>query len=200
MSDGTKARIAVHFANELRIYREQADMNREELAEKVDCSAAIIAALEAGERLPTDDLCARVDEVLATGGALGRLCPLVRDEQRVNVRHGRMLGGDTDHACTELPEPLDGGPSRQEVGEVIGALPRMFALVGRGCADMVGNGPWPWTVDAHGVCYGCRVWTWPPRGTVGDGAAWSSVAEAARAHAALVVWADGGVEDPADFY
>ncbi len=55
-------------------------LTQEELAQQVFCSGALVSMIETGKRAPNKDFTRRCDEVLATGGALMRLWPLLTRE------------------------------------------------------------------------------------------------------------------------
>jgi transcriptional regulator with XRE-family HTH domain len=69
----------VAFAEELRAYREQAGMSREELAAKVNYSPSLIAMIETGKRTPSRKLAKLLDEVFGTPGTFVRHEKRLRD-------------------------------------------------------------------------------------------------------------------------
>jgi transcriptional regulator with XRE-family HTH domain len=67
------------FAEELRAYREQAGMSREELATRVSYSPSLIAMIETGRRSPSRKLAELLDEVFSTPGTFARHEKRLRD-------------------------------------------------------------------------------------------------------------------------
>ncbi|MGY5048497.1 helix-turn-helix domain-containing protein [Streptomyces sp. 900105755] len=65
------------FGELLRHYREAALLTQDALAKQLFCDRSLVARVEAGTRVPQDAFAKRADEVLGTGGALGRLWGLV---------------------------------------------------------------------------------------------------------------------------
>ncbi|MFE7759830.1 Scr1 family TA system antitoxin-like transcriptional regulator [Streptomyces sp. NPDC057438] len=61
------------FGEVLRHYREAALLTQEALAREVPCDRSQVAKVEAGTRVPSDQLAKRCDEVLDTGGVLARI-------------------------------------------------------------------------------------------------------------------------------
>lgn len=68
---------AAIFGELLRHFREAAPLTQEALARQIPCDRSLVARVEAGTRVPQDTFARRTDEVLGTGGALGRLWGLV---------------------------------------------------------------------------------------------------------------------------
>ncbi|MEU6505247.1 helix-turn-helix transcriptional regulator [Streptomyces sp. NPDC046942] len=64
---------AVLFGELLRHYREVAPLTQEALARQIHCDRSLVARVEAGTRVPSEAFAKKCDEVLETGGALGRL-------------------------------------------------------------------------------------------------------------------------------
>ncbi|MFC4504178.1 MULTISPECIES: helix-turn-helix domain-containing protein [Streptomyces] len=64
---------AVLFGELLRHFREGALMTQEALARGIPCDRSLVARVEAGTRVPQEPFAKKCDEVLGTGGALGRL-------------------------------------------------------------------------------------------------------------------------------
>src|SRR2546423_8573957 len=71
-SNGRMVDAARTFGDELRRRRGQAGLTQRELAERVRYSRETVAAVECGRRYATRSLAVRSDEVLGTGGGLGR--------------------------------------------------------------------------------------------------------------------------------
>lgn len=69
------------FGEELRRLRRAHATTQEHLAILVMHSRAVVVAVELGQRWPPRDFARRCDEVLATGGALSRLWPLVEAQR-----------------------------------------------------------------------------------------------------------------------
>jgi transcriptional regulator with XRE-family HTH domain len=67
------------FAAELRAHRAQAGMSRDELAEKVNCSASLVAMIETERRTPSRDFAAGCDQVFGTPGTFARLEERLRE-------------------------------------------------------------------------------------------------------------------------
>ncbi|GAQ66191.1 helix-turn-helix domain-containing protein [Streptomyces scabiei] len=61
------------FGEVLRHYREAALLTQEALAREVPCDRSQVAKVEAGTRVPSEQLAKRCDEVLDTGGVLARI-------------------------------------------------------------------------------------------------------------------------------
>ncbi|MFC4504173.1 MULTISPECIES: helix-turn-helix domain-containing protein [Streptomyces] len=61
------------FGELLRHFREGALMTQEALARGIPCDRSLVARVEAGTRVPQEAFAKKCDEVLGTGGALGRL-------------------------------------------------------------------------------------------------------------------------------
>lgn len=64
---------------ELRYYRKAAELNQQQLAERVNYSLATISSVETARRRPSEDLATRCDDALNTGGALARLLDRLSD-------------------------------------------------------------------------------------------------------------------------
>src|SRR5712691_1979500 len=67
------------FADDLRAYREQAGMTREELGAKINYSASLVAMVETRARTPTRKLAVLCDEVFGTPGTFVRHEKRLRD-------------------------------------------------------------------------------------------------------------------------
>ena len=61
------------YAGELRRARKAAGLTQEQLAEKIQYSASMVAMVESARRAPSHIFSRRCDEVLDTGGLLGRI-------------------------------------------------------------------------------------------------------------------------------
>ncbi|MFJ8085107.1 Scr1 family TA system antitoxin-like transcriptional regulator [Streptomyces sp. NPDC096205] len=64
---------AVLFGELLRHFRESALLTQEALAREIPCDRSYVARVEAGARVPQHAFAKKCDEVLGSGGALGRL-------------------------------------------------------------------------------------------------------------------------------
>ncbi|WP_369234023.1 Scr1 family TA system antitoxin-like transcriptional regulator [Streptomyces sp. R21] len=64
---------AALFGELLRHFREAALLTQEGLAREIPCDRSLVARVEAGTRVPQDTFAKKCDELLGTGGALGRL-------------------------------------------------------------------------------------------------------------------------------
>lgn len=71
------ASVLAFFGAELRRLRTDADMSQEQLAERVNYSAALVGMVETARRMPSRDFAERCDDALGTHGTLARLWPLV---------------------------------------------------------------------------------------------------------------------------
>lgn len=71
------ATVATYFGSELRRCRKAADLTQDELGEAVNYTGALISMVETAKRIPTRHFAESCDHVLATGGALARIWPLV---------------------------------------------------------------------------------------------------------------------------
>lgn len=65
------------FGAELRHWRRLRGLSQNELGLRVFCSGHLIGRIEKAERRASTDLVARLDSALETGGALGRLVPMM---------------------------------------------------------------------------------------------------------------------------
>ncbi|WP_137995211.1 helix-turn-helix domain-containing protein [Streptomyces vilmorinianum] len=70
---GTAATTAGVFGELLRHYREAANLTQDGLARQIPCDRSHVARVEAGTRVPQDTFAKACDELLGTGGVLGRL-------------------------------------------------------------------------------------------------------------------------------
>ncbi|MFE2459547.1 Scr1 family TA system antitoxin-like transcriptional regulator [Streptomyces sp. NPDC059402] len=70
---GPGASTAAVFGEVLRHFREAAGLTQEGLAGRIPCDRSHIARVEAGTRVPQDTFAKTCDELLGTGGVLGRL-------------------------------------------------------------------------------------------------------------------------------
>jgi transcriptional regulator with XRE-family HTH domain len=68
------------YAAELRRWRQERGITQERLAALTHYSAALVGMVEKLQRNPTREFTSRCDDVLATGGALARLLPLLAAE------------------------------------------------------------------------------------------------------------------------
>ena len=66
-----------YFGTELRIKREEAGLSQSVLATRTFCTHSLISRIESAQRIPTEELTDRFDQVLVTGGTFGRLLPVV---------------------------------------------------------------------------------------------------------------------------
>jgi transcriptional regulator with XRE-family HTH domain len=64
---------AALFGELLRHFREGALLTQDTLAKAIPCDRSLVARVEAGTRVPQEPFAKKCDEVLCTGGALGRL-------------------------------------------------------------------------------------------------------------------------------
>nr|WP_244902722.1 helix-turn-helix transcriptional regulator [Streptomyces griseoruber] len=64
---------AALFGELLRHFREAALLTQEALAKTIPCDRSLVARVEAGTRVPQEPFARTCDELLGTGGALGRL-------------------------------------------------------------------------------------------------------------------------------
>jgi transcriptional regulator with XRE-family HTH domain len=67
------ASVLAFFGAELRRLRTDADMSQEQLAERVNYSAALVGMVETARRMPSRDFAERCDGALGTHGTLARL-------------------------------------------------------------------------------------------------------------------------------
>ena len=72
--------VLAFFGAELRRLRTTAGLSQEELGQRISYSGSLVGMVETARRAPARDFAERCDEVLATGGALARLWPLVSQE------------------------------------------------------------------------------------------------------------------------
>jgi transcriptional regulator with XRE-family HTH domain len=105
-SSGRIIDAARTFGDELRRRRSQAGLTQRELAELVRYSRETVAAVECGRRYATRCLAVRSDEVLGTGGVLGRLWPWVeRAQLAADRRRGpRPVPGTEGWPTNELAD------------------------------------------------------------------------------------------------
>ncbi|MYT70071.1 MULTISPECIES: helix-turn-helix transcriptional regulator [unclassified Streptomyces] len=66
-----------HFGSELRYWREAAGLSQPQLGAKLFCTASLIGQVETAHKVPTREFAERLDSVLPSGGAFGRLIGLV---------------------------------------------------------------------------------------------------------------------------
>lgn len=183
---------ALHFARELRIYRLRAGMRQHELADAIRYSRVLIVKIERGQRVPTADLCTRCDAVLNAGGAIERAGELVRALRGYRDSSVAAIAEQARELLAHIPRPRT-NCEEVELHELRRRVPVGFALLGAAT-----DGRHGWMIDAHGtVDPDGAVWVWPVGGEPAEAKRWVSVAEAAAAHSALILWAGGGVEDPA---
>lgn len=71
------ASVLAFFGAELRRLRGGTGMSQEQLAAQISYSAALVGMVENARRVPSRDFAVRCDTVLASGGMLARLWPLV---------------------------------------------------------------------------------------------------------------------------
>ncbi|MFV0134359.1 helix-turn-helix domain-containing protein [Streptomyces sp. HMX87] len=69
----TGASTAAVFGEVLKHFREAAGLTQEGLARRIPCDRSHVARVEAGTRVPQDTFAKTCDELLGTGGVLGRL-------------------------------------------------------------------------------------------------------------------------------
>jgi transcriptional regulator with XRE-family HTH domain len=72
--------VLAYFGAELRRLRAAAGISQEDLAQQISYSASLVGMIETARRAPARDFAERCDGVLATGGTLARLWPLVSQE------------------------------------------------------------------------------------------------------------------------
>ncbi|GAB2572674.1 helix-turn-helix transcriptional regulator [Streptomyces capparidis] len=66
-----------HFGNEVRLERERLGMTRDQLGDAANCGYSLVAKIEAGERLPSEEFAKACDRVFPhSGGRFARLWPL----------------------------------------------------------------------------------------------------------------------------
>ncbi|MFD4564577.1 Scr1 family TA system antitoxin-like transcriptional regulator [Streptomyces sp. NPDC058251] len=70
---GSAVSNAALFGEVLRHFREAALFTQEGLAREIPCDRSHVARVEAGARVPQDTFAKKCDELLVTGGVLGRL-------------------------------------------------------------------------------------------------------------------------------
>jgi ribosome-binding protein aMBF1 (putative translation factor) len=75
------------FGAELRHWRELRGLSQDRLGTEVHISGDMVAKIEKALRWPHREFAATCDDVLETGGALGRIWPLVDVERRPDVPH-----------------------------------------------------------------------------------------------------------------
>jgi transcriptional regulator with XRE-family HTH domain len=113
-SSGRMIDAARTFGDELRRRRSQAGLTQRELAEQVRYSRETVAAVESGRRYATRSLAVRSDEVLGTGGVLGRLWPWV---ERAQLAADRRRGPRPTPPATGWPAQ-DAAPAQDLVTEL----------------------------------------------------------------------------------
>ncbi|MCK7624092.1 helix-turn-helix transcriptional regulator [Streptomyces sp. RS10V-4] len=72
-TEGAAASSAAVFGEVLKHYRELAGYTQEYLASLIPCDRSQVARIEAGTRVPQHTFAKKCDEVLGTGGVLGKL-------------------------------------------------------------------------------------------------------------------------------
>lgn len=74
-SGDTISSLLARFGGEVQRYRLTAGLTPRELAERADCTAAMVQRVENGEQMPSRDLAQRVDRLLGIDGELVKLWP-----------------------------------------------------------------------------------------------------------------------------
>jgi transcriptional regulator with XRE-family HTH domain len=92
------------FGAELRRWRTGRDLSQDRLGALVLQSGDTIGKVEKAERWPTHDLAERCDRVLATGGDLARLWPLVEQQRIREGAADRVAAGDGVQVSSLDPE------------------------------------------------------------------------------------------------
>ncbi|GLU49585.1 helix-turn-helix domain-containing protein [Nocardiopsis ansamitocini] len=70
---------AAYYGTELKRYRQAAGLTQEQLAAEVGYGRSKVSMIEGGRRRPDDRFTHACDRVLDTGGALGRIMPLLKN-------------------------------------------------------------------------------------------------------------------------
>jgi tetratricopeptide (TPR) repeat protein/DNA-binding XRE family transcriptional regulator len=96
------------FGAELRRWREQRALSQSRLGERINFDASLIGKTEKAERMPSLELAKACDEVLATGGALARLWPLV-DRERQRAETAQRVPSHLAQGSLPGPQPVVGG-------------------------------------------------------------------------------------------
>ncbi|MGH3318911.1 MAG: helix-turn-helix domain-containing protein [Streptosporangiaceae bacterium] len=155
------------FGAELRHYRVSAGLSQEQLAAKVNYSAALVGSVETADRRPQLDLARRCDDALGTDGALTRLMEMVsretfpgwfrpwveveREAHTLRSWELAVVPGllQTEQYARELlcAEP---GATENRADELVAARLERQALLSRA------EPPLTWFVIAEGVLH-CRV-------------------------------------------
>ncbi|WFE39403.1 helix-turn-helix transcriptional regulator [Micromonospora sp. WMMD998] len=124
------------FRAELRRWRTRRGLTQRALAERVRFSRETVAAVESGRRFGSQEFAVRCDEVLATGGRLAELWPLVAAEQlAADGRRGPRPGE---------PEPLGRPAARRDPRDpqaVVAAIDELRELIGQVLAQPEPEGP-----------------------------------------------------------
>lgn len=69
--------VAAYFGNELRRYRNFANMTQEQLGQHIGYTGSLIGLIETARRTPSREFAELCDETFGNGGALSRIWPLV---------------------------------------------------------------------------------------------------------------------------
>ncbi|MEK2477545.1 helix-turn-helix transcriptional regulator [Streptomyces noursei] len=82
MGDGESASVALRvFAGQLKLFRELAELSREELGRKLGYAPHTIKAYELGQRIPGASTVEQADELLGARGVLKAAIPLLEEAQ-----------------------------------------------------------------------------------------------------------------------
>lgn len=186
--------VARYFAGELRTYRKRAGMSQVALANKLHFSPTLVSMIETGERLPAEDFSTAADRELGSNGRLHRAAELVHEMKGQAPNRAAILAARARDLLAQIPDPRPEHDAAL-ISDHARHVPRGFALVG---AATEGYG---WQLDGYGVeDHTGAAWVWPSDGTPDVAKRFETVTAAASAHAALVVWCGGLIEDPAAAY
>lgn len=99
----TPLESALHFFGaELRHWRTLRELSQAGLGQRTHDSGALISKVEKGQRFPSRALAQRLDEALATAGALERLCPHVEHERATRTAALSTPSGSGESIPAEL--------------------------------------------------------------------------------------------------
>ena len=138
----TDPMAAGQFRRELRRWRTRNGLTQRALADRVRFSRETVAAVESGRRYGSQELAARCDEVLGTGGVLAGLWPLVAAEQlAADGRRGPRVQAAPEQLSRAAPDPPVAGSghdlalSEDDSQAVVAAIDELRELIDRILGD-----------------------------------------------------------------
>ncbi len=118
------------FGAELRRLREQANLSQARLGAMICFSADLVRRVETADRFPSRGFVEACDKVLATGGALMRLLPLL--EKRRNNERKPTAASPSSHAAVSGVMPA---PASVSLAEMVIRVPLQPGVLDRAALD-----------------------------------------------------------------